>query len=308
MSGFKFSTVDVLLVEHDTVARESLRMILRNEGFRQIRIGVSLSDIENCLKHKALDLIITGVDFPGGSVCSIVSAMRNHEIGDNPFLPVIAITENPSSQLVREVIDSGADDLLIRPLSTTALVERIDTLVDARKPFVVTSDYIGPDRRKTADRPSNVPLVDVPNTMAAKVNGEPIPEIDDLIEETITEINEQKLDRHITQFHWLSDAMKGEFAKQGASDTFVDHLMRLAFVAQDAARRVEGTAHAHIADLCQSMIELSARSQENCKSDDAAKAVPRDLAVIAHMATAIQAGFTTGSEAAAREIMEEISE
>ncbi|MBL6928355.1 MAG: response regulator transcription factor [Rhodospirillales bacterium] len=307
MSDFKFNVINVLLIDPDIGSRDSLKMILRNEGFRSIKVGTSVSDIHTYLEHGAFDLLITGADLPDGSACPVIKAIRHHEIGSNPFLPVIAVTGKPSTQQVRDVVDSGADDLLIKPLSMAALLNRINSLVNARKPFVVTCDYIGPDRRKSTERPTNVPLLEAPNTLAAKAKGEPVSKIEDQIQKMIMELNEQKLDRHITQFHWLADALKGEFAKQGASETFTTHLNRLEYVAQDAARRVEGTAHSHIADLCKSMIELSSRLKQKSEGPDAARTVPRDLAVVAHMASAIQAGFTTGSESAAREIMNELA-
>ena len=259
------------------------------------------------MRHSAPDLLITGADLSDGSVGPTIRALRHHEIGVNPFFPVIATIANSSAEQVRNIVDSGADDLLIKPLSTTALLSRINTLVNERKPFVVTFDYIGPDRQKSANRVNTVPLLDVPNTLGAKAKGEPVENVQNFIRQMISEINEQKLDRHVHQFHWLAKALTCEFAKQGASATFGDHLDRLAYVAQDAARRVEGTAHRHIADLCRSMIDLNARIHQNCKGPNPSKSVPRDLAVVAHMATAIQVGFTTGSEAAARQISEEIA-
>jgi hypothetical protein len=38
--------------------------------------------------------------------------------------------------------------VIIRPFSTSFAEDRIRTLIRARKPFIVTSDYIGPDRRR----------------------------------------------------------------------------------------------------------------------------------------------------------------
>src|SRR3546814_1821103 len=65
--------------------------------------------------------------------------------------------------------------LLVKPLSTRIILDRIETVALHRKPFVVTSDYIGPDRRKAvARRDSNVPLIEVPNPLREKMLGRPL--------------------------------------------------------------------------------------------------------------------------------------
>src|SRR3546814_18089900 len=64
--------------------------------------------------------------------------------------------------------------LLVKPLSTRIILDRIETVALHRKPFVVTSDYIGPDRRTAvARRDSNVPLIEVPHPPREKMPGRP---------------------------------------------------------------------------------------------------------------------------------------
>ena len=73
--------------------------------------------------------------------------------------------------MVKKVIESGSDDLLPKPLSSGHLISRIEQLVQARKSFVVTSEYIGPDRRNTEERESEITLLQVPNSLRVKVTG-----------------------------------------------------------------------------------------------------------------------------------------
>lgn len=57
------------------------------------------------------------------------------------------MTWGPPPELIREIVDAGADDILLHPTSRNLLKERIDTLTLDREPFVVSARYIGPDRR-----------------------------------------------------------------------------------------------------------------------------------------------------------------
>ena len=83
-------------------------------------------------------MLICGTEFPDGDACGkFIAAIRHSEIGANPFIPVIATTWDPTPELVRKIIDSGADDLVVKPISVGHLLERVQSLVYKRKPFVV---------------------------------------------------------------------------------------------------------------------------------------------------------------------------
>lgn len=89
-------------------------------------------------------------------------------------MPVIVTTWEADQDLVEKVADCGADALLVKPFAPKQLIERIEFLANRRKKFVVTSGYVGPDRRKDQTRESPIPLIDVPNTLRAKVQGESV--------------------------------------------------------------------------------------------------------------------------------------
>lgn len=74
---------------------------------------------------------------------------------------------------MKQAIDCGVDDVIIRPFSTAFAEERIRTLVKARKPFIVTSDYIGPDRRRDEDRGiGSANRIEAPNTLQVVTEGD----------------------------------------------------------------------------------------------------------------------------------------
>ena len=53
------------------------------------------------------------------------------------------------------------------------MAERIDALVNHRKPFVVTEEYFGPDRRNAKARADDPGTVEVPNALRARVEKRP---------------------------------------------------------------------------------------------------------------------------------------
>jgi len=203
-------------------------------------------------------LLIADSDIPGGDFCELVHELRHNEVGTNPFMPIIATTWNPTSELVKKVIESGSDDLLPKPLSSGHLVSRIEQLVQARKPFVVTSEYIGPDRRKSQDRESDIPLLQVPNSLRVKVTGEDEGAISqEEINQAIADINIHKLERHAFQIEWLVERIVPALESGNLSEEINEHLDRLLYVAHDISRRLVGTKYEHISELCQSLTKVA---------------------------------------------------
>jgi CheY-like chemotaxis protein len=108
---------------------------------------------------------VQGVDKP---LFSAIQTLRQGLTVDNPFLVIIVTAWEKSNTLVASALNSGADDLLLRPFSIATLGRRIQSHIEKRKGFVITADYIGPDRRRDQSRPSNVELFHPPNSLKVK--------------------------------------------------------------------------------------------------------------------------------------------
>ncbi|MDH5488727.1 MAG: response regulator, partial [Rhodospirillaceae bacterium] len=157
--------INVVIVDADRTSRQTIRNILTDNGIRNISVAVNMRDMTNILDVSSPDLLISDHELPDGDFSDFVHKLRHYETKYNPFLPVIATAWSPTHETVRSIIQSGVDHIVSKPLSAGQLMQRIKVLALARKPFIVTSQYIGPDRRKKDDaRPSVSTPVIVPST------------------------------------------------------------------------------------------------------------------------------------------------
>src|SRR4051794_33287882 len=147
-------SLDIYFGEPNPQARVALRAALVQEGFHGLRDFTDVTSIHQAVCETAPDLIIIDADMEDSAACRLVRGIRLGKIGNNPFVAVITTTWAPSADLVRRVADCGTDDLLVKPTSPALLMSRVGALANLRKPFVVTADYIGPDRRKDPGRGS----------------------------------------------------------------------------------------------------------------------------------------------------------
>ena len=122
MFNMQFEHVDLLLIDPATSARDTLKTILHEQGFRNLFLGGTLSEIHKHLDHSMPDLLISETELEDGDFCDFVTKLRHNDVGNNPFLPVIGLTWEPTPELVRNVVDAGIADLLTKPLSTGQLL------------------------------------------------------------------------------------------------------------------------------------------------------------------------------------------
>ena len=98
----------------------------------------------------------------------VIRDIRNGLLHQHPFPLVIALAHEQQEQQLRELIDSGPDAVVLTPVSITNLFSKIDRLAAGRKPFVVTRDYVGPDRRSAPREGVGAPrVIEAPNPIGA---------------------------------------------------------------------------------------------------------------------------------------------
>ena len=294
MADIAFNDVQLLFIDPDGGSRESIRSMLQNGGFRLLHSGSSFRDLVDGTQPPGPDLVICEIDLEDGDVCKWIYDMRHQRAGPDPFLPIIATTWTPTPDLVRRVIDAGADDLLSKPLSSERLINRIRHLVRGRKPFVVTSDYVGPDRHRTAERPNTTELVEVPNRLQQRTQGATNPDhLSRQIDDALVKINRHKMDSHAARIVQLVEKLVPLLELGLSDDVMYRELRRLYETVDDLSRRMPGTDYDHVTDLCRSLLGVieSIRRTLNTPSR-------KDIRLLEPLAKAIQASFN-GSKSAA---------
>ena len=291
-----FQNVDLLLVDPKAEKRSTLRQTLNDLDFCEIRFGSSISDILLAIDTRLPDLIITDSELQDGDICKLIEGIRSNQIGPNPFLPFVVTTWNPSNELVTKVIDSGADDLLVQPISRSQLRDRINVLTFNRKPFVVTAMYIGPDRRKQP-RPDRleVPLLQVPNSLHAKATGiVDVVQMQCAVDDMIRYCNQQKLERDAFHIDYLVNQILSAYQRNQIDISLRNNLHQLSLTTQDSLRRVAGTKYEYLSKLCKAMISVVSRLGKQPQQP-----AQKDLKLLPELAAAIRVAFEDGQSAAA---------
>jgi len=239
-----FETADLLIYDPVAANRNATRASLHSLGFRRVESTPTLEALSARLRSIPPDLLLAEVSGDEQGICSLLQSVRRGELCDSPFIVIVATTWRRDGSIINQAVNSGADDLVARPISTNVLGERIRLLVERRKGFVVTSDYIGPDRRRTP-RQGDAHCMEVPNPLKIRaMDMATNEEIGRLIFESVgagkEKLHREKLRRDAVQL--CVQCRMLEQRRLGALD-FAEILVRIARLAAEIKLRAGLVRH-----------------------------------------------------------------
>lgn len=281
----QFANIRVVLAEPNAALRKTLKECLHDNGFKSVLDTGNLSQVVNAVNEGNVDLLIADTSLLEGDFNEFITELRHGKHGENPFLVSITLVSEPNRTAVNAAINSGTDHVLAKPFDPSALIDQAMELTHARKRFVVTTDYIGPDRRHQKRGGMEIPLIDVPNALRQRMTGQMSEGIlRRAIDAAKGRINEQKVVRHAYQIGWLLDRLVPELNASKKSAEFEDNMARLFWVAEDISKRIRTTRYAHVAEMCMTLSNMVANSERQGFTED-------DVRLMSKMAELIEAAF-----------------
>jgi DNA-binding response OmpR family regulator len=258
MARLSYEIAEALVFDPVPANRNTTRSALVEMGFRRIETVSAPDAFARSLYLRSPDLVLCEIQGEDVQICNLISNVRSGAIGYNPFVVVIATSWDKSRALVKRVIDAGADDIILRPYSTGALTARIDTHAERRRGFVITHDYIGPDRRRDPSRVSAV-LFEPPNSLAMKTQGYVVAEavaaqLDTELRSARGYLNAEKIRRDSFQIcvlrRMLADGKPGQ-------REYANHLANISVYARAVAKRNADVKLPELAGYCDMVLALA---------------------------------------------------
>ena len=164
----------VVHVDREELNRKLLDETLREIGFQHLAACDTLGQFAVMLGIENPDLVLVDIDSHPDNAYQTIRGIRDGEVGEDPFVVIVALTARPDVESVAAALSAGVDDMVVKPISALALQQRIVTQIDGRKEFIATDDYLGPDWRsevRDLDEADLVSIV-VPNALRFAATGD----------------------------------------------------------------------------------------------------------------------------------------
>lgn len=290
--------VEVWIADKQSSISQTIKTGLRTLGVQNFREFDSTSGLRKYLKQMCPDLLIADADFTDGDMNHLFRDIRHGTLGDNPFLPIIATSFQQDASVLRRVLDTGVDGLLLKPVSAASLNRHIQAVTQERKPFVVTTLYIGPDRRKDDARANSARQFTVPNILALKRNGGFAGDkaAQDQIQAALAEINVERLRRGAFEVSFLAALMAQAVEKNTVGRQTKGQMARCLVVLKEIRARSVGTELHQYEKIVAALDAILAGMLENFSAD-----APPDISKIRGIAANLLGGFFPEKDATALE-------
>lgn len=259
--------IRLLIADPNRALRTGLKAAMFAMGFRAIAETGSYIKLHDLIEQDAFDLLIAATELEGNDVGYLIREMRDQRLGSNPFPVVISLLSRPEPDYVKRIIDSGCDDLLLMPVAPDQLILRIEKLFHTRKPFVVTHDYTGPDRRAKQRQfdSHSAPMLEVPNPLRMRSEfGLDGTRLTRMVAEAAATLNRMKIERHAVQIDWLSSHIHGTIRdSQGdIAAALGPHTARLVQVCEDMIRRMKRSPSEVLSGPVTELLDIAHRLDE----------------------------------------------
>lgn len=166
------SHINIVVASNNTEVSRSLADSLAFGGYPGAVATNSVYGLLDAIAHKKPDILICDNELEDRKIAQLVRGVRQKKIGHNPFLLTVLIAESPGEDHIAPLINSGTDGIVVGPVTASSVLKWIEAFKRGRKEWVVTTQYIGPNRRDGA-RPDSeeIPLLTVPNSVKYKSAG-----------------------------------------------------------------------------------------------------------------------------------------
>lgn len=145
----------VLVLDDNRFQQQVLRMILIGLGVKDVAAAKDVDEALQIMSEKKFDLVIADYRLGGKSGADFTRLVRGARDGaGDRFIPIIACTSDTMPEVIRELRDAGADEILGKPVSAQSVATKIDAVINARRRFVSSSNFFGPDRRRQSRSPA----------------------------------------------------------------------------------------------------------------------------------------------------------
>lgn len=146
LSPFSF-----LVVDDSPSMRAIIATVLRSYGARRLFECDNGPAALNELAANPLDFLIIDYAMPGMDGVEVARHLRRTRESASNMAPIILMTAHTDRRRIEAARDAGVNEILMKPVSPKALVERIAFIIEHPRRYIRAPDYIGPDRRRRND-------------------------------------------------------------------------------------------------------------------------------------------------------------
>lgn len=153
----QLETLKVLVVDDEPSMRKVTRALLQAIGVRNIYEASDGRKGLEAIRVRAPDIVILDWEMPSPNGPEFVRTVRSPGRFPLPDVPIIMLTAYSERSRVIEAARLGVNEYLLKPVSSTAILARIVSILARPRRMLQLGDYYGPEPRLRAGFKPEVP-------------------------------------------------------------------------------------------------------------------------------------------------------
>jgi CheY-like chemotaxis protein len=153
MERAELSVHRVLIVGGKTHTVLLLRSVLGIAGIHRITQTDDSRRAIELLSMEHFSAVFVGRDAGEVDGVTFPLAARRRDGMLNPMIPIFALQDRARRRDVEQARDEGVTDVMTVPISPKTIMTKLNAAFQTPRPFIVSSEFFGPDRRAKARAP-----------------------------------------------------------------------------------------------------------------------------------------------------------
>ncbi len=146
--SYNLEKLNFLIVDDSKHMVKLVKSILNSLGAKNTVEAANGAEAFIELRNFPADIIICDWQMEPLDGVDFTRMVRTASDSPNPFVPIIMLTGHTQMKRITEARDAGVNEYLAKPISAHGLYTRISAIIERPRPFVRTSVYFGPCRRR----------------------------------------------------------------------------------------------------------------------------------------------------------------
>lgn len=141
------ATLTMLVVDDNPQMRTIIGTVLAAAGVRKLHYAPDgLAGIRAAVACQP-DVCFVDYEMPVMNGLDFIKALRSQS-SPLRFAPIIMLTGHSDELRLCQARDCGVTEFLCKPVSASTILRRLETVILRPRPFIQTTDFFGPDRRR----------------------------------------------------------------------------------------------------------------------------------------------------------------
>ena len=148
MSKRSLERLRVLIVDDNHHMINIVKTILRGFGIKDYYEARDAVEAFDLVRSESIDFVIVDYQMEILDGTDFVRLVRTADDSPNPYIPIVMLTAYSERSKVEQARDAGVTEFCCKPVTATELYRKVASVINTPRPFVRTSQYFGPDRRR----------------------------------------------------------------------------------------------------------------------------------------------------------------